>query len=444
MAVLPDQLRVDVSYPELHAFLAPDAATQPFGGAEVRATLTGLLLRDRGFAVRFVVHAHRGRAPASFDGVPVIAIDPPRRDWLDDASHDAGRRVRAAVGRGLDAKSAPAAAAALAWGANTARGWARQGRGLFAPRPHPELLAAPADITLCFFASPFHARTFAAAQRTGTTRIYCPTDDEQLRSRTDARQRLITRYLVRHADGILAQTPEQRRLLPETAQARAEVFFNPAPRLSWFPHLAQAAHPAPDTPYALWIGRDNRHKNPAALLALAEALPDVRFQAVMTHPAGQDTHEVWRDRLPAHVQLHRRVPFQDAAALIEGARVFVSTSRWEGFANTFLQAAAAGVPVASLHVDPAKLLSREVLGRFAAHDPTRLQSDVRRLMVDDELHARIGRRARAHVEQHHDPDRYGDALAGWLRRVYATRRGRRRPRLDTRVRGAAQSGQRGD
>ena len=117
--------------------------------------------------------------------------------------------------------------------------------------------------------------------------------------------------------------------------------------------------------FILWIGRsDTFHKQPLLLLELAKRCPDLPFLMIMnrTHV---DVFEAMQAQRPANLTIVERVPHQEIWGYYRRARVFVSTSAYEGFPNTFLQCAVTGVPVASLAVDPEGILSRHGCGLLA-------------------------------------------------------------------------------
>ncbi|GAA2556116.1 glycosyltransferase [Winogradskya consettensis] len=99
-----------------------------------------------------------------------------------------------------------------------------------------------------------------------------------------------------------------------------------------------------------------------------------------------------------------------ACLSMAGGRIFASPSRTaadgdaEGLPTTILEAQALGVPVVStVHSGIPEAVSHGVTGLLGAEgDRNALAAHLRSLLTDEELRARMGRQARAHVEAHFD------------------------------------------
>jgi glycosyltransferase involved in cell wall biosynthesis len=144
--------------------------------------------------------------------------------------------------------------------------------------------------------------------------------------------------------------------------------------------LIRTGHPRPPTrgapkSYVLWVGRGNPLKRPEMFLDLAARLPHLRFVMVLAH---EDAHPDLLQRVRAqavmlkNLDLYEDVPWSQIDNYFACARVFVNTSTYEGFPNTFVQAALHGAPVVSWRVDPDRLLSTGQLGHCAGGSFDRL------------------------------------------------------------------------
>jgi glycosyltransferase involved in cell wall biosynthesis len=127
---------------------------------------------------------------------------------------------------------------------------------------------------------------------------------------------------------------------------------------------------------------------------------------VVMNPAVQDIHEecIRRAKELPNVTLLERVPFELIEGYFANARLHLNTSLFEGFPNTFLQAAKYGVPTISLQVDPGDMLSHHGCGLVCNGNFDKLETGTRDLMKDSALRDQMGQRALHYVRAHHDKD----------------------------------------
>ena len=216
---------------------------------------------------------------------------------------------------------------------------------------------------------------------------------------------------LRLADAIVCRTEEQRALLRERYGRSAA--------------LIRTGHPLPETGpdpsgpgSILWVGRAHPLKQPDLFLDLAERLPGERFvMAAMRDQAHPDLLHTLRRRaatLP-QVTFYDGVPWGESDRLFSQAKLFVNTSTFEGFPNTFVQAALHCVPILSWRVNPDSVLTTHRIGACADSSFERLVEETGRFADDEELRREAGDRARRYAETHHDVARAAEAVNALLR-----------------------------
>lgn len=172
----------------------------------------------------------------------------------------------------------------------------------------------------------------------------------------------------------------------------------------------------------LWVGRMHPLKQPELFLDLAERLPKERFVMVVSR---DETHTELllgirnrAGRLP-NLLLLEDVPWSQIGCFFEEAKLFVNTSTYEGFPNTFVQAALHGAPILSWTVDPDKVLTERRIGFCAGGSFERLAAALESLCADDPLRAESGRQAIAYAREHHDLRRAADEFKSLCRSMIA-------------------------
>jgi glycosyltransferase involved in cell wall biosynthesis len=154
----------------------------------------------------------------------------------------------------------------------------------------------------------------------------------------------------------------------------------------------------------LWVGSIKKWKRPELFWELARRCQDLNCEFVMV---GELQDELSKEPL-AHAERELRsfryagfVLPESIGEFYDQAHVLVSTSRAEGFPNTFTQAWLRGVPVLSLDVDPDKLLSDGGLGAHVT-DLDGLEQKLRDFLADPELRKEVGRRAQEFAKKEFD------------------------------------------
>jgi glycosyltransferase involved in cell wall biosynthesis len=172
------------------------------------------------------------------------------------------------------------------------------------------------------------------------------------------RDKRLYRYGLRHADLVLAQTPEQQQALLKNFRRESRVV----------PSLTDTAGRCPrftERDGVLWVGNIRALKRPELLLEAAGKLPHLQFHIIGgPMPGSESLYAAVRAQALqlANVRFYGPVPYHEVGEFYERARVFVGTSEIEGFPNTYLQAWSRGTPVVAF-LDPEQLIARNGMGR---------------------------------------------------------------------------------
>jgi glycosyltransferase involved in cell wall biosynthesis len=225
-------------------------------------------------------------------------------------------------------------------------------------------------------------------------------------------ERAAAAWAMRSADLVVAQSVAQRDALARRHGLTAALLPNAI--------RVPASPPALEQSHVLWVASAQNLKQPEVFLRLARAFPEERFQMVMPSNDRALFERIRADALGIpNVDFWDGVPLVEIQRHFDRAKILVNTSTTEGFPNTFLQAAIAGVPVLSLNIDPDGVLSTIGFGRCARGDRERLRADLRDLLADSELRQRMGRAGFEYAKHVHDIN----VVAGQFKDLLAALRG---------------------
>lgn len=215
----------------------------------------------------------------------------------------------------------------------------------------------------------------------------------------NARDKLLYHYGLRRADSILAQTDRQAELLMRNYGLRATVagMFSELPeRVAGFDERSTDL---------LWLANMRSMKRPAWFLELAALLPALRCD--MAGGAHHSEAHIYADaeagaRALPNLRFHGQVKFGATRELFANARLFINTSSFEGFPNTYLQAWANGVPVIATF-DPDGIIAARGLG-VAVSDVAGAAGAARHLLADRAAWEACSARCRAYASVRLAPD----------------------------------------
>lgn len=226
---------------------------------------------------------------------------------------------------------------------------------------------------------------------------------------------------LRLAHAVVCRTEEQREALRRLHGRAGRVIRTGHP----LPEEAgvEAARSAGDR-HILWAGRLHPLKQPEMFLDLAERCSGERFLMVAMKDAHHpDLLARVRRRAGAlpQVTLLEDLPLDRMDGVLARAKLFVNTSTYEGFPNTFVQAAMHGLPVLSWKVDPDGVLTKEGIGACAGGSFDALAAAVQGFCRDERLRRETGARARRYAAARHDLRQVAGAWDALLRELVGRR-----------------------
>mgnify|MGYP001560454314 FL=1 len=154
----------------------------------------------------------------------------------------------------------------------------------------------------------------------------------------------------------------------------------------------------------LWVSRCDKLKNPELFLDLAKYFKNKSF--VMICPESSDKEFFYNIREKVshikNLKFISFVKFNDINKYFINSRIFVNTSDYEGFPQTFIQATMNGTPIISLNVNPNNFLDKYKCGFCANGDLELMKKQISKLLGDRKLWAEMSNNAYKYAKENHD------------------------------------------
>ena len=224
----------------------------------------------------------------------------------------------------------------------------------------------------------------------------------------DSVDRVFLNFGIRNAGIIVGQSKRQEDLLQSRFGRKCDDFIPPG-------------HPLPDDgivkskdPIVLWVANFRTIKRPELFVELAKHFqnkPGISFVMIGGTVGLMTQFNTLLDEISTVSNLRYLGPVtqEEVNKRLSEAHIFVNTSLYEGFPNTYVQAWLREVPVVSLSFDPDDVLVREKIG-FHSKTFEKFVSDVATLIENTSLREEMGKRARQYAEKNYTADRMVEKL----------------------------------
>jgi glycosyltransferase involved in cell wall biosynthesis len=123
--------------------------------------------------------------------------------------------------------------------------------------------------------------------------------------------------------------------------------------------------------YILWIARFESWKRPELFIDLADRFINESF--IMICPNTNTDNNNYNELInlvsrKKNIKFIKYVEFEKIQDYFNEAKVFINTSDYEGFPNTFIQAGIGRTPILSLNVNPDDFITDNNCGYFCGSD----------------------------------------------------------------------------
>jgi len=183
----------------------------------------------------------------------------------------------------------------------------------------------------------------------------------------------IAKYVIRNANKIICQAQYQNMLLQSNYGRSCNIIlpnFHPIPE-----DTIKKSLPAK----IVWIANIKQLKQPELFVELAETFQDndsTKFIMI-----GRPASGAWQRRLfermnrLSNLAYRGELSIDEVNEVLSESHIFVNTSRYEGFPNTYIQAWMRKVPVVALNFDPDDVIKNPL------NSPVKLDSDIKYILA---------------------------------------------------------------
>jgi glycosyltransferase involved in cell wall biosynthesis len=133
----------------------------------------------------------------------------------------------------------------------------------------------------------------------------------------------------------------------------------------------------------LWVSRCHPIKRPHLFLDLVIALPEARCRMICpSEDKGLWDSVALRAKNLANLEFIEKVPYHEVQEHYDAAEIFVNTSTFEGFPNSFIQAGLGKATLLSMCVDPDGMIGVFGSGILSGDSPSLLVQSARQMIAD--------------------------------------------------------------
>ncbi|KPK26440.1 MAG: hypothetical protein AMJ61_09035 [Desulfobacterales bacterium SG8_35_2] len=214
------------------------------------------------------------------------------------------------------------------------------------------------------------------------------------------RDKLIFEWGLNHADAVIVQSKRQKELSKQNYNIDSTFIRSCCEAASNKTGVDKQVD-------VLWVSTIRTFKKPEIFIELAQRMPEFRFRMI-GGPENNNGDPFYgkikekADQLP-NLEFIGFVPYAEIDKHFDAARLFVNTSEFEGFPNTFLQSWIRGIPTLSFFDPEAVLEGQQV--NLVVKTIDELVLNIKELLGSSQKYVTLGKICKRYTEQFHSPEK---------------------------------------
>lgn len=175
-------------------------------------------------------------------------------------------------------------------------------------------------------------------------------------------------------------------------------------------------------PYIVWVANIKKSKNPEMYIELARKFEDKDLDFIMIGKIQDKAYDYILDinSLPKNVHYLGLKTVSEVDEILDKSLFMVHTCNPEGFGNNFIQSWLSGKPTISLYFDPDNIIQDNNIG-YVSGTLEQMQSDVRKLIENNELRSEMGNKAKHIAQELFNPYKNAKKLEVFLDKIVNSR-----------------------
>ncbi len=217
---------------------------------------------------------------------------------------------------------------------------------------------------------------------------------EGLRQR-DKKPILFFRILLNNAHILITQNSHQKNKLIKNYKKNSIIIYN---------GYSFTKNKNSKKEYVLWVARCDRWKQPELFMELAKRNKAMQFVMICPQSSGKEYFSNIKNKSNdiENMKFIEFVHYDEIMQFFYKSSLFVNTSLYEGFPNTFIQAFMSSTPVLSLHVNPDEIITKYGCGIFCNGDFELMNRGLHRLYEDKAFYKKLAQNAFNYAKNFHD------------------------------------------